>query len=61
MLLSNNIKLKVNIVRYNSYSDKYVKESPEDVIDRNVAILSNELNTKVKIIPKVCFDVNASC
>lgn len=51
-----------NIVRYNPASEKYGRESSEDVIERNVGILKELLNPpKVRVVPKVGFDVKASC
>lgn len=55
------LKVNVNVVRYNPYSDMYGKESSKSVIERNVTIMKILLNCNVKIIPKVGFDVKASC
>lgn len=60
----NNIGLKVNvnIVRYNPYSEKYGEESDEFVINRNTKILNDLLTPEnIRIVPKVGFDVKASC
>lgn len=51
-----------NIVRYNPYSDKYGEESDEKTILKIEEILNNELkDKKIKVIPRVGFDVKASC
>ena len=62
--LINDIGLKVNfnIVRYNPYSEKYGRESDESVIHHNVEIMKEMLNPeRYRIVPKVGFDVKASC
>lgn len=56
------LKVNVNIVRYNPYSDKYGQESDEITIQRNTDILSSLLSPEnIRIVPKVGFDVKASC
>jgi 23S rRNA (adenine2503-C2)-methyltransferase len=55
------INTRFNIVRYNPYSKKYGSESSEEVINRNAKIIENEMGIAPKIIPKVGFDVKASC
>jgi 23S rRNA (adenine2503-C2)-methyltransferase len=52
-----------NLVRYNPASEDQGVESSEEVIERNINILKNRFsfNTKVQIIPRVGFDVKASC
>jgi hypothetical protein len=55
------VNFDFNIVRYNSYSEKYGDESSEFVVHRNADIIRNELNNNVKIIPRVGKDVKASC
>lgn len=62
--LINDIGLKVNfnIVRYNPYSEKYGEESDESVIQNNVDIMREMLKPeRHRIVPKVGFDVKASC
>ncbi len=62
--LINDVGLKVNfnIVRYNPYSEKYGEESDETVIQNNVEIMKNMLKPeRHRIVPKVGFDVKASC
>lgn len=56
------LKVNLNIVRYNPYSDKYGTESDECVIQRNTNILVELLQPEqYRIVPKVGFDVKASC
>jgi len=55
------LKLDFNIVRYNPYSEKFGKESDIIIIERNAKIIKEELNSNVKIIPRVGRDVKASC
>lgn len=56
------LKVNFNIVRYNSFSPKYGEESSEDIINQNVEIMINELKPEQhRIVPKVGFDVKASC
>jgi adenine C2-methylase RlmN of 23S rRNA A2503 and tRNA A37 len=52
-----------NLVRYNPASSSQGLESSKEVIQRNIDILSQrfKFNTKVQIIPRVGFDVKASC
>lgn len=59
---SRDLKVNLNIVRYNPYSDKYGQESDEPVILRNTEILKELLKPEqMRIVPKVGFDVKASC
>ena len=52
----------VNIVRYNPPSPAQGEESPEQVIERNAAIFRARLpKARVRVIPRVGFDVQASC
>lgn len=56
------LKVNLNIVRYNPFSDKYGVESDEAVIERNVDILVDILKPEqYRVVPKVGFDVKASC
>lgn len=50
-----------NLVRYNPASPDQGVESSEEIIQRNIIILSERLSGKVQIIPRVGFDVKASC
>lgn len=58
-----NLICEFNLVRYNPASSAQGKESPENIINRNVEIIQNRFNfnSKVQIIPRVGFDVKASC
>jgi len=56
------LRVDINIVRYNPHSSKYGTESLEETIQRNVKILKEELPySTIQIIPRVGFDVSASC
>ena len=56
------LRVDVNIVRYNPYSEKYGEESGEDVIYRNAEILKTSLPlSNVQVVKRVGFDVMASC
>lgn len=50
-----------NLVRYNPASPDQGVESSEEVIKRDIDILTARLSGKVQIIPRVGFDVKASC
>jgi len=52
----------VNIVRYNPPSAAHGAEPAEDILERNAAIFRSRLaNARVRVIPRVGFDVQASC
>ena len=52
----------VNIVRYNPPSPAHGEEPSELVIERNAQIFRTRLaNVRVQVIPRVGFDVHASC
>ncbi len=57
------LTVHVNIVRYNPYDPaRHGVEPPEEVIERNAAIYRERLpNACVSVIPRVGFDVAASC
>jgi 23S rRNA (adenine2503-C2)-methyltransferase len=56
------LRVNINIVRYNPPSEEQGIESPIEVIERNQDIFKNKLSmAQVKDIPKVGFDVYASC
>ena len=57
------ITYEFNLVRYNPFSEVQGKESSEDVISKYLSALYDSSNkiTKIKVIPRVGFDVNASC
>lgn len=57
------LMVHVNIVRYNTPdAARRGVESPDEVIERNAAIYRERLpNARVRVIPRVGFDVRASC
>ena len=63
VLEKHNLICEFNLVRYNPASLEQGIESSEEVINRNVGIIQNRFsfNSKVQIIPRVGFDVKASC
>ena len=60
---SRRLMVHVNIVRYNPYDPgRHGTEPPEEVIQRNARIYESRLpNARVRVIPRVGFDVAASC
>lgn len=58
-----NLICEFNLVRYNPASADQGVESPEHIIERNIKILKERFNFngKVQVIPRVGFDVKASC
>lgn len=58
-----NVICEFNLVRYNPAALDQGIESSEEVIQRNINILEErfKFNGKVQIIPRVGFDVKASC
>lgn len=58
-----NLICEFNLVRYNPASPSQGVESSTEVINRNLDIIQNRLgfNSKVQMIPRVGFDVKASC
>lgn len=58
-----NLICEFNLVRYNPFSENQGTESSEEVIKNNIEIIKNrfKFSTKVQIIPRVGFDVKASC
>ena len=62
VLDSYKLKAKFNLVRYNPYSENQGREPSETILNKNFSILSNYLkNTDSRIVPRVGFDVKASC
>lgn len=56
------LRVDVNIVRYNPFSAAQGAEPPREVIERNARLLEDGLpGTRVQIVPRVGFDVKASC
>lgn len=58
-----NLICEFNLVRYNPAAPDQGIESSDEVIARNIGIISNrfKFHTKVQMIPRVGFDVKASC
>jgi 23S rRNA (adenine2503-C2)-methyltransferase len=54
------LNVRVNLVRYNPPNEKS-RESPEPVIQKNLAIIKERLSVRSKIVPRVGFSVKASC
>lgn len=57
------LMVHVNVVRYNPHDPaRHGVEPAEDVIERNAAVYRSRLpNARVSVIPRVGFDVAASC
>jgi len=56
------LRVDVNLVRYNPYSERLGQEPSEEVIKRNAHVLEERLpGARVKVVPRVGFDVKASC
>lgn len=56
------IKARFNLVRYNPYSERQGKESGETVLMERFETLKQALDAKAtRIVPRVGFDVKASC
>lgn len=54
--------VNLNIVRYNPYSERVGVEPDEAVIQRNTELLAGLIGAeKYRVVPKVGFDVKASC
>ncbi len=62
-LESRELMVHVNIVRYNPHdSRRHGIEPPEEVIQRNAGIYRSRLpQARVRVIPRVGYDVQASC
>lgn len=50
-----------NLVRYNTFSPDQGEESCDEVLQRNMKFITDSLGGKVQTIPRVGFDVKASC
>ncbi|GGO94380.1 radical SAM enzyme, Cfr family protein [Wenjunlia tyrosinilytica] len=62
MVNSVRLRVDVNVVRYNPHSPRVGREPAEEIVRRNAAIMERSLpGSRVKVIPRVGFDVKASC
>lgn len=62
-IVERRLMVHVNIVRYNPHDQRrHGREPAEDIVQRNAEIFRQRLvNSRVKVIPRVGYDVKASC
>ena len=56
-----NLICEFNLVRYNPFSPEQGSESDDATLQRNLKFLAQNFKGKVQMIPRVGFDVKASC
>lgn len=62
LVLESRLRVDVNIVRFNPPAGMDAGESSEEIIQRNAAFLRKHLPmSRVDVVPRVGFDVKASC
>lgn len=62
MIVDRDLHVEFNLVRYNPYSPEQGEESSEYIINSNLELIQTLLpHSKVQMIPRVGFDVSASC
>lgn len=61
VLRDRKLRCEFNLVRYNPFSPEQGEESSEETIADNLRTIETHLRGKVQMIPRVGFDVSASC
>lgn len=59
-ILEQGLSVKVNLVRYNPPNNKS-RESSMEIIERNLAVISERIEGRIKIVPRVGRTCFASC
>ncbi len=56
------LRVDFNIVRYNPFAEAFGAEPEEAVVQRNARLIADQLpEAKIQVVPRVGFDVAASC